>query len=86
MSAHCTHDDVVPVFPIHFEGWRTEITGTCAACGMTDFVLWEAYGYREAFAERPRPLDFEVLDDLDDYWWALGRFGRAAILLPPETP
>lgn len=67
-GASCAHAEVLPIFPVHFRGWETEATGTCAACGATDFTVWEAYGYREAFNEEPLPTDEEVLAAFEEFW------------------
>ena len=73
VTSPCAHDEVVPVFPVHFEGWRTTVTGTCATCGASDFVVWEAYGYGDAAAELPFPDEDEALESVED-WWEIFRF------------
>ena len=73
VTSPCAHDEVVPVFPVHFEGWRTTITGTCATCGACDFAVWEAYGYGDAHDELPLPDEDEALESFED-WWEIFRF------------
>ena len=67
-GASCAHDEVMPIFPVHFRAGETEVTGTCAACGATDFVVWEAYGYRDAAHGDPFPTDEEALAAFEEFW------------------
>lgn len=52
----CLHQVVVPVLPFHLDGWRSEVTGTCALCGAFDFVVWEAYSFGDAAHGDPPPV------------------------------
>ena len=67
-NVSCMHEDVVPILPVDFIGWRTEVDGVCARCGEAGFVVWEAYGYGDASAERQFPTDAEVLEDFEAFW------------------
>lgn len=63
----CPHERVLPVLPWHPD--CNTVDGQCVACGESGFVLWEAYGYADAFFERPYPTREEVLRAFDE-WWA----------------
>lgn len=86
----CLHQVVVPVLPFHLDGWRSEVTGTCALCGAFDFVVWEAYSFGDAAHGDPLPSDAEVLAEFEPFWVSLALYGEtyfvngAVSVLPPD--
>lgn len=70
----CDHDEVMPIFPVHFQGWATQIEGVCVGCGMSGFTVWEVYGFGDAAHGDPFPSEAEALAALDDFFEVTGFF------------
>lgn len=86
----CLHRDVRPVLPAFVdqqEPWKTSVEAICHDCGADGFVMWEAYGYAEAFREESLPTIEFVLIDFEAWWEQLREYGsRVMALQQPGWP